>query len=97
MGMRTPSELTVETVIAVGRLLCGDSEWNRKAWIADLYEMACPVGISRDSFGDWLVLCHREGSLQLSRMDVARQEESAILEASEVRYLNAAWHQVVVK
>jgi len=97
MGMRTRKTLTVEEVIAVGKLLCGPSQWDRKVWVADLYEMACPIGISRGSFGDWLVTCHREGTLELTRADVARAEEADLAAASEVSYLNATWHQVVVK
>lgn len=89
--LHTPKTLTVAGVLAAVRALCGPGE--RKAWIVDLFQVACPLDVDEDGFKSWLLERHLDGSLELSRYDLANQPE--LSSASEITYLNASWHRVV--
>lgn len=91
--MRTPTTLTVESVLAAGRELCEPGE--RKAWVYDLWQLACPTSVSLQGFKGWLLEKHLTGELELSRYDLADREYMS--KVSEVSYLNATWHRLIVR
>jgi len=89
-SMNTTQTLTAENIkAAVAQLAVPGS---RKALIADLHQVACPLDIDLDTFKAWLLEQHRAGRLELSRWDLRGTDP--VVQESEITYMNATFHQV---
>lgn len=87
--MNVPRTLTAEQIKTAAAALAVDGA--RKAFVYDLWQIACPLTISLVEFKAWLLEEHLAGRIELSRWDL---RETNLIALSEITYLNATFHQV---
>ena len=80
--------MTAETIKAAAANLAEPG--SRKAWIHDLWQVAAPLTMDLDAFKAWLLVEWKAGRINLSRWDLAGSE---LVDASEIRYMHATFHQ----
>lgn len=87
--MTTTETLTAEQIKKAAAQLAVPG--SRKAFIADLHQVACPLHIDLDAFKAWLLVEWQAGRIELSRYDLRGSDP--VVQESEITHMHARFHQ----